>query len=430
MDHEQLAARARARRWARLMLALWLLAMAIRIGLRAATGTPGYWEDGYTHYIDIAVRLGDGLGYTGDDGTPTAFRVPFYPLFVWAATGGGQRAAWALITAQAAVSAGTAVLAALLARRLAGPTAGVLAGLLCALWPYGAWHDVSLQESGLTAFLGLLGAWATLRAGAPRPSARHAALAGLVLGLGVLTRAPLLSYAVGAIVWLALFPSSAVHGQSGSKIQAWRAAAVAGLVLVATLSPWLVRQERLTGTIGLGTEGGASLYAGNHPLTFSAFPQGSIDESRARIFGAQSPAEIAAVARLGEGERDRWYRERALAEIAARPLRYAWGGLRKIWIAFGPWPVPRHSPQADLAYMAGWVPFLAAGIAGLALRRRHWRADFPLWWHFAAFAATTAAFWAQTAHRSALDPLVAVYAGVALAWAWERRARPFRSKAS
>lgn len=349
--------------------------------------------------------------------------MPLYPLFVWAATGGGHRVAWALIGAQAAVSAGTAVLAGVAARRLGGPSAGIRAALLYALWPYGAWHDVSLQESGLYAFLAMLATLAILRAGGDA-RARWAAIAGLTLGVALLTRATLLCYALAAIAWLAACPGARATRRRLA------VASIAALVMLATLAPWLERQERLTGSIGLGTESGASLYAGNHPLTFSAFPQRSIDESRARIYSAQTAAEQTEVARLGEGERDRWYRERALAEIGAHPMHYALSGLRKVWVAFGPWPVPRHSSKADLAYMAAWVPFLALGIAGLAVRRKHWRTDFPLWGHFATFALTTAVFWAQTAHRSYLDPLIAVYGGAALAWVAAQAPTKLRWKAS
>lgn len=384
-----------------------LAAFALRIAIRLAVGTERYWIDGYGLTIDLAESIGAGRGYAFADGVPTAYRVPLYPLFIWAVTGGGHRLAWALIAAQAAVSAGTAVLAGLAARRMAGPAAGLFAAALYAAWPYAAWHDVSLQESGLFAFLAMAATLAVLRTG-ERPLPSRAALAGLATGLALLTRATLAGWTLGALAWLALLAQT-------SAVRRLALAALAALTLALTLAPWLERQHRLVGTWGLGTESGAALYAGNHALTFSVYPEGSIDESRARIFAALSPAERARLSHLNEGQQDAWFARAGRAAILADPAAFARGALVKLWAAFGPWPSPRHSAPANLAYMAGWLPFLALALAGMALRRRHWAADFPLWWHLPSFMATSAVFWAHTSHRSYLDPVLAVYGGIALA---------------
>ena len=413
------------RNFGRWLVAICLAAFALRLGIRAITGTERYWTDGYGLYIQLAESIGQGRGYALAGQEPTAYRVPLYPLFIWAVTGGGHRIAWALITAQAAVSAGTAGMAGLIARRMAGPAAGLFAAALYALWPYGAWHDVSLQESGLFAFLAALATWALLVARGRR-TAIAAIGAGAALGLAMLTRATLLPFTLGALAWLVLparLEKASLARRAGTALLALCAFAL-------VLGPWLERAHRMTGTYGLGTESGQALYAGNHPLTFSAYPTGSIDESRSRIFAAHTPAERAELARLDEAGMDRWYRDKGIAEITGSPAAFAAGALRKLWAAFGPWPVPRHSLPADLAYMATWLPFLALGLAGMALRRREWRADGLLWWHFATFALTTALFWAQTAHRSYLDPFIAVFGGVALARLVPAAKARLRSRAS
>jgi hypothetical protein len=381
------------------LAAIVALAFALRMAIRLVIGRERFWIDGYALYLQVAQNLAHGHGYATDHG-PTAYRVPLYPLLVWLTTGGVRANAWWLITAQAAMSAATAGLSGLIARRMAGAGAGLIAALAYALWPYGAWHDVSLQESGMFACLSMLATWAVLEVrarGLVRPAG-----AGLALGLALLTRATLSAYALGVILWLG-----------------WRRSALAALAAAAALllclSPWLAWQHRVTGTWGLGTETGQSLFAGNHPLTFSVFPIGSIDDSREQVFGSL-PGEVRArLDAMPDAERDHWYLERGIEEITAHPAAYAVAGLRKIWLAFGPWPVPRHSLKSDLAYMASWLPFALLGLTGMALRRRHWREDAPLWWHFPTFMAMTALFWAQTSHRSYLDPVIAVYVGVAVA---------------
>ncbi|MFM5930786.1 MAG: glycosyltransferase family 39 protein [Novosphingobium sp.] len=386
------------RRFSRMLAAIVLFAIAVRLAIRAALGTQAYWQDGYGLYARLAVQLSGGRGYAFAGGPPTAYRVPLYPLFV-AATSGGTNA-WGLIAAQALVSGLTVGLTGMIARHLAGDRAGLLAALVLALWPYSAWHDLSLQETGLFACLSALATLLAMQA----PRSRRAALAaGLAMGLAMLTRATLLPWAALAIGWIG-----------------WRAglrkAALALAALLLTLSPWLAWSWQVTGNPVLGTESGAQLYAGNHALTFTAYPARSIDESRAVIFAAHTPAEKSQLAALRADPlaTDRWYRSRALAEIAAHPGRFLHGAARKLWAAFGPWPSPRHGFRADLAYAAGWLPFAGLAAAGLWLRRRHWRDDLPATLHLPAFMLTSALFWAQTAHRSAIDFALAVFAGIAL----------------
>ena len=383
-------------------LALIALAgLALRLGLRLLAGTSGYWTDGYALYAELAKGLAQGHGYAVLGGPPTAFRVPLYPLFIAGVTGGSSKA-WLLIFAQSLVSSGTVVLTGLIVRRMAGPAAGLLAAAIYATWPYAAWHDVSLQESGLFAMLAALATWLLLKA--QDGGGKLALAAGVALGLALLTRATLLPFAMVALVWLGLRASL-------------KSTLLAGAAMLAVLAPWLDYSHRVTGAYALGTESGAALYAGNHPLLFDAYPQRSVDEGRALVFAAHSPAERAELAALGRDEIavSGWYRAKGLAEITQAPLAFLRHAAIKQWAAFGPLPSPRHGPKADLAYALGWTPFLLLALAGIWQRRREWHGDGLLHLHILTFAATTALFWAQTAHRSYLDPYLAMFAAIALA---------------
>jgi hypothetical protein len=178
-----------------------------------------------------------------------------------------------------------------------------------------------------------------------------------------------------------------------------------------------VHVHRVTGRYDLATESGYLLFTGNHPLTFSVYPQGTIDRSRDAIFAAEGPRERAEQARLASDEAaaSDWFRARALKAIAADPAAFVSRAAGKLWAAFGPLPSPRHGTLANLAYAAGWAPFFSFALAGMWLRRRRWREDGLLYLHFATFSAVTAAFWAHTAHRSYLDPYLAIFAAIALA---------------
>lgn len=381
-------------------------ALALRIGIRLVVGIDDYWTDGYGLYPQLAQSLCAGHGYAFADTGPTAFRVPLYPMLV-AVTTCGVGSPWPLIAAQALASSGTAVLAGLIARRMAGDGPGLIAAAAYALWPYGAWHDVSLQESGLHAFLAALATWLLLIL-RDRRRIGLAMLSGAVLGLMLLTRATMLPFALCALGVVAF-------NATGRKRVVLPL--IVGALMLAVLSPWLTWSKAVTGSLALGTEGGAALYTGNHPLTFSAYPDRSIDESRANVFAALSPQDRGELARLGPGEaaQDRWFRNKALQNIASDPLAFAIGALRKVWAAFGPLPVPRHGTIGNLGYAAGWVPLFTLAIIGMARRRKAWRDDLLLHAHMATFCLTAMLFWAQTSHRSYLDPYLCVFAAVAIA---------------
>ena len=174
-------------------------ALALRLALRWQHGTANYWAEGYGFYFDIAKNLAEGRGYELLTGALTAFRVPGYPLFLLAVTGGAWHP-WLIITAQALIGASTVVASGLIGRELFGRGAGLIAGATCAVYPYYLWHDTALQE---TALVTGLAAWATLvllrlaRSGA----LPLALLVGALLAAAVLTRETMLPFALCATLW-------------------------------------------------------------------------------------------------------------------------------------------------------------------------------------------------------------------------------------
>lgn len=402
------------RNFIRRLIAIALAALSLRICIRLSTGVQDYWTQGYSQYAALAQSLCAGNGYAFADHLPTAFRVPLYSYFVAAATCGAG-SPWPLIIVQSLLSSATAVLAGLIARRMAGNGAGLVAAALYAVWPYAAWHDLSLQESGLHAFLAALATWLLVRL--RDGQGKGLALAsGVVLGAMLLTRATMLPFALSALVIVAL-PFRGTTRVGG--------AIIAGLAMLAVLSPWLAYSHRVTGAYGLGTEGGSALFAGNHRLTFSSYPERSIDESRANVFASLGPQENEELARLGHDEvaQSDWFQAHALRNIAADPVGFTTGAMRKLWAAFGPFPTPRHGLIGNLGYAAFWVPLFGLALAGMAIRRKLWRDDLLLHAHTLTFCLMTALFWAQTSHRSYLDPYLAAFAGAALITILPLRAR-------
>ncbi len=397
------AGRLEAARFGPALMMLAALGFALRMALRWQHGTANYWGEGYGFYWDIARNLAAGRGYVLIEGTMTAFRVPGYPLFLLGVTGGGWHP-WAMVTAGALLGALTAAATGLIARELLGSAAGLVAAGICAVYPYYLWHDTALQE---TALVTCLTAWAcvVLLRLAASGRLRLALLSGLLLAAAVLTRETVLPFALLACGWAAW----RVAALAGMRRGVLAGAAMAG-VLGAGLAPWLAYTHRDYGEYVLGSEFGAALYAGSSPLLFSAYPDGSVDDSREIVLRALSPGEQAVLASARPLERDHWLRDAALRQIAADPLGWAGRGLRKVWIAFRPLPSPLHGTADNLAYALGWVPLLLLGLAGAWQAHGDWRRQGLIYAQFAAFAVITAVLWAQTAHRVFLDLYLMVYA--------------------
>ncbi len=384
-----------------------LAAFALRFALRAWRGANGFWTDGYTIFASLAQSMAAGDGYALPNGEITAFRVPFYPLFLLV-TGGGNGQFWTVLVAQALASTGTVVLTGLIARRLFSPVTGLLAALLAACWPYAAWHDTALQESGLFAFLTALATWMLLQL-RDRPTWWRAVATGLVLGMAILTRATLLPFALAALLWLAL--PSAMPSPVAKRLLA---ALLAGAGMLLALAPWLAYSAQVLGSPALGAEAGRALYAGNHALTFRYYPEASIDESRRLIFATQPLAERQQLRDLDPLAREDWYREQAVDDIRAHPARTVRYAAAKLVATFGPLPSPRKGGVADWLYALGWTPLFLLGLAGMWQSRANWRRDALFYALIGTFAAITALIWGHTSHRSYLDYYFIIFAAFAI----------------
>ena len=389
-----------------------LCAFGMRAALRWYTGAPDFWENGYTFFFVLAKNIAAGNG-VAFGGTPTAFRVPLYPMFLAAVTFGHQ-AFLPVILAQSLIGAGTVWCAAMLAREIFGNSAAMIAAILTAIYPYYVVHDTALQETSLYTFLMALAVLLLLRV-RRSGSVATAAVAGLALGAAVLTRANLAPFSVFAPLWLAL--------AGGSHAASWRrrlcVAVVCAGVGALTVSPWLIRSYRLTGSATLSTQSGFFLWLGNNAFTFSRYPEESIDRSQAAAIAALSSQEMREwdARRSNEAAVDQWFREKGLDYIREHPWRTLGNSLQKIMNAFGWLPSPPRGFWPNLVHAISYGPVMILGVWGMWVGRRHWREHSLFYAQFALFAAVTAVFFGHTGYRAYLDVYWIVFAaGIMAAW--------------
>jgi 4-amino-4-deoxy-L-arabinose transferase-like glycosyltransferase len=193
----------------------------------------------------------------------------------------------------------------------------------------------------------------------------------------------------------------------------WREAArvvlLVALVYAACLGPWWIRNARLFGEpVWFTTSSAAQLYLGNNPANQSGGNDWGSD--------VEQPF-VSDIHRLPELERDRRYRERAMAYIKAEPLQFvrnAWGKFVRYWNI-----VPNHEMYRQGAYP--WIiglsygPALILALIGVWVYRTRWRLALPIYALVAYFTLLHSVTIASLRYRLPLEPFLIVFAAGALA---------------
>ena len=271
---------ARERRW---LVAIVLVAAALRLGwvLYAAREPQGFNDP--TLYGVFAGRIADGHGYTTAEGQATAY----YPVGYPAALGAVVRLVGTLpipenipITAallNLVLGVGTVVLTFEVGRRLFDNRVALISAAIVALWPNLIFHTaVMLTE---TLFIFLVMAAVLLLVALPAPVRnigwKRLAAFGVVLALSALVR-PI------SLTFLPLLLIVLVVARCGWPVVI-RYLAVATLAVVVVLAPWTIRNVSETSSfVAISTNLGDNLCMSRHPGATGAFESSSACTVRTR----------------------------------------------------------------------------------------------------------------------------------------------------
>ncbi len=211
-------------------------------------------------YHRLAISMLRDGGYLTAQGLPTAYRPVGYPLFV--------ALCYELICCRACVvqlvqvflSVFNLYLAGLVARRVGGQPLAVAVLWVGALLPWHGLYAVALYPA--TLFITLQ--WGTLLLllqALKRPAGSRNVVTFFAVGL--LGGAAALVKAWGlALVPLLLFLALAL-ARDRRRVLFWLLIAL--VVQLVVISPWLVRNRQVMGTLALSTNGGQNLFVGNGP---------------------------------------------------------------------------------------------------------------------------------------------------------------------
>jgi hypothetical protein len=290
----------------------------------------------------IAGNIAAGHGFTVSPDSevylPTAWVSPLYPLIlagIFKLFGAYTlAAAQAMLVANCLFQAASAGLLYLLGVRFGGRSVGLVAAFLFLVNPNGWQFLAWAWPSQLFAFLLLLHFYSLLV-----PIHRSRGLAGATFALALMADGA--AIAVAPVTLAHLYFANPTKA-ADAKRERRRSLGAALICFAIVVAPWTIRNAQQFGSINpLRGNVGVNLWVGNYP--------GANDESFHGL--APSPWHDAAEGKkfvaLGERGYDRLARERALAEIVARPGRFIVNSLTRFsgfwlgewWTGFGhiPW---------------------------------------------------------------------------------------------
>ncbi|HLX31596.1 MAG TPA: glycosyltransferase family 39 protein [Gaiellaceae bacterium] len=209
------------------------------------------WDSTFYYYAAKSIAAGNGYSILGH---ATAFFPVGWPGFLGIAFAITGPSLWTIMVLNLILWSITAALAYLLGRRLGGRAAGIVAGLIIAVSPEMTLYVLRAYSEALFIPL-LLGACLFLVWRRETPTLRMASLAGICLGLAILVRSTAIPLPFLLPLWLLV---------RNPWRESWRSAVALCLVSCAVVSPWLIRNAIVMHSPLLSTNGGYTLWIGNH----------------------------------------------------------------------------------------------------------------------------------------------------------------------
>lgn len=307
-----------AREWHHLksLIIIFTVALTVRLIPALLTLDVGIALDDMFQYDALAESIRLGHGYTWYGGIPTAFRAPLYPLFlaIIFLLFGHQFLPVRII--QATIGASLPLVVCILGRRLFDDRVAGIASWVMVFYPMFLFYPLALVTENLFFLLVPLTVHYLLKA-IDTSRRLHYLLAGLLLGLSILTRSVMSGFVLLILPWLWYYVSD-----KREALKNW------GLVLlsVAVLTiPWSIRNSLLHGQfVFVESSLGFNFYLGYHPEGTGTFDSSIAVDFVERIGGFDAPdlETEKLVHNLGM--------ERGLGFIKKDPIRAIWLLLSKL----------------------------------------------------------------------------------------------------
>lgn len=389
----------------------------------------------------VADNMAKGKGFTFElygtrsDNPLLSFMPPLFTAINYAAIRLFADAIRGLSIIHITLSTATVVLLFVVGHKLSNNVfVGLMAAAAFALYPVFIIMAVYPPSLTLNLFL-LLGYLSIVVWLRDRPSPFIAIAAGLVLGLGLLTRFMYIGLIPITLLWLWL------NNPESHK----RIAGLSGLILLfslLTILPWTLRNYRIHGRlVPVSTSGGMTFWNGNNPFT-----TGSGHEVYTKLvadyLGIEHDPELPDVyspwqpypmphaiadraATMDELELDAAFYQAGFEFIRQNPDR--WLALLQAKLV-GFWFFRENIGDSYAAswtqyYRWGYIGLMVLTMAGIFLTCRQWRSYILLYLIFAYCTLFYATFHVQTRYRWEIEPLFFILAAAGVWWLAERLMR-------
>ena len=395
----------------RAMFLILILALMLRLAAFwyfTSIGGPDTWEP-----EQIAKNIISGRGFTNTY-LHTTYRSHDMPMHPFICAGiytvfGVNHAA--VVIFQILVSLCVCVVVFDIGRRVANETIGLLAAFLCAIHPglivyaTGKLHPLSLD-----AFFIALTLWAFIYL-AESLNVKRSLLAGFIIGLCILTRSTIVGFIPVGILWL--FKKLKTYGMKAFIINV----SIVVLTIVATISPWVIRNLYFHKTFVLTTSADMEvLWRGNNPNATGS----SYLSSGKRVIQKDKALYQELISTDEMGQRNIFRRE-AFKFIRENPGKFVRLYFKKLYYFW--WFSPASGTLYPLSYLVIYkytyglfVVFAGIGCYGVIARRvRVHLSNFNLLLMLLlSFSLFQSLFYVEGRHRWGVEPVLLVLSAIGI----------------
>ena len=335
-----------------IIFAIFILAISVRF---ISMDSGHIIESDEIEHDRLGLSLAEGKGYVSTDGKPTAFRPPFYAVFLAMVYKVFGHSYAAIRIIQIFLSSATVVFFYIIALKLFGRPAALLTGVLASIYMPFVVSSMLLYNETLFNFLLALICVIVVSAGTELGFLRAVSL-GLLAALLTITKSTgILMPAILVITYYLNIPFA-----SKARNRFMVNAIAMALVFCSILAPWTARNYHLFGKmIPVSTNAGINMYVGIRPVDGKIFGLGPRDDIKNR-------------ADLIENEADRsaFYTRQAIKAYVEDPVRAIKLTFMRMLFFFN---------FIDWEIMGGgvinyhfifFIPFAIAGMVVSAMKRR------------------------------------------------------------
>jgi 4-amino-4-deoxy-L-arabinose transferase-like glycosyltransferase len=362
-------------------------------------------------YVNLAIHVAEGLGFTDHLGHPTSRRVPGLPLLVAIPVSLMGSNVIAIRIFMCLIGSLLVPACYLLAHSVTDShKIGLIAAAIAAVFPTWVIPSGSVLTDVPAAVLVTLMAWALIE-GYRRHSLLWIIVAGIVWGTATLVRPVALVYAPAILLWLLIVMPS------------WKSRVLATMAVLVSfvfiLAPWTIRNMQVHGTFVLiSSQEGSELYVSNNPEATGilAIDYAHFQEVLAQRYTTEQYPD--------EKTRSKILQADAIEFIRQNPLRFAelcFVRLIQLWKVYSP-RVPLSNSLVVIATFGLAVPFFL-----IQAIRRGWQRgpEMLLVLIIICHTAVHVVYTAAVRYRIPIEPLVIVLAIQGFLWSFGLRLRDY-----